>query len=112
MTDHKISTSFSIGSPNLPGLSKLVEEMGEVQQVVGKIMGLGHAGDHWDGTNLKDRLEEELADNMAAICFVAAANDLDLDKILARSVAKQDTYGRWHINVLAGRDPYDDGDKS
>jgi NTP pyrophosphatase (non-canonical NTP hydrolase) len=61
---------FSIGSDIWPGLSKLIEECGEVTQVVGKIIGAHPNVDHWDGTNLRERLQEELADLSAAICFV------------------------------------------
>lgn len=35
--------SFSLGSRTWPGLSKLVEECGEVLQIAGKIMGTGGA---------------------------------------------------------------------
>lgn len=36
--------SFSLGSRTWPGLSKLVEECGEVLQIAGKIMGTGGRG--------------------------------------------------------------------
>lgn len=51
---------YSIGSSHLPGLSKLTEECGELTQVLGKVLGMGSAGDHWDGTNLRKRLIEEM----------------------------------------------------
>jgi len=62
--------SFAIGSDVWPGLSKLVEECGEVAQVVGKLMATGGVAEHWDGTNLHSRLLDELADLRAAIGFV------------------------------------------
>jgi hypothetical protein len=57
---------YSIGSNVLPGLSKLVEECGEVVQAVGKIMGAHGFVTHWDGSDLKERLEDEMADLWAA----------------------------------------------
>lgn len=88
--------SYSIGSDHLPGLSKLVEELGECGQVAGKIMGRGGFGQHWDGSDLKARLEEEIADVQAAMVFFSHANDLDVDAICARIREKSETFGRWH----------------
>jgi hypothetical protein len=44
---------YSIGSTVWPGLSKLVEEMGEVGQVVGKLIATGGDPAHRDGTDLR-----------------------------------------------------------
>jgi NTP pyrophosphatase (non-canonical NTP hydrolase) len=67
---------YSIGSDHVPGLSKLVEECGEVAQVAGKVVGFGGLGDHWDGTNLAERLADELADLEAAIIYIKQHNTL------------------------------------
>ena len=40
---------FAIGDKKWPGISKLVEEAGEVTQVAGKLMGSGGDILHWDG---------------------------------------------------------------
>lgn len=45
----------SFGQQDHPGLNKLVEENGEAQTVIGKIQGLGHMGDHWDGRRAFER---------------------------------------------------------
>lgn len=93
---------FSIGSTTWPGLAKLVEECGEVQQVVGKLMALdGNApGDfymHWDGTDIKDRLQDELADVQAVIEFVRDKNrQLDSVHFNRRVAMKLARFNTWH----------------
>lgn len=90
---------YSIGSDRVNGLSKLIEECGEVVQAAGKVIGLGSLGPHWDGTNLETRLEEELADLLAAADFVIVRNGLDRRAIEARRVAKRDRFETWHANA-------------
>lgn len=87
---------YSIGSQHCPGLSKLIEEAGEVQQVAGKIIGFGSLGVHWDGSDLRQRLEDEIADCIAATDFVVEVNNLDWDRIEARRRAKLATFRGWH----------------
>lgn len=87
---------YAIGSNHLPGMSKLIEELGEVSQVAGKILGLGHMGDHWDGSNLKVRLEEEMGDLWAAMVFFAIKNDLDIAAVKSRARDKNALFNRWH----------------
>lgn len=87
---------YNIGSYHWAGLSKLIEETGEVQQVVGKLIGTAGHHTHWDGSNLPDRLEEELADLSAAIKFVVEKNGLDEEKIVKRAEEKLATFNRWH----------------
>jgi|SRR4051812_38532072 len=103
-----------IGQDDLPGLAKMVEENGEALQIIGKINQIGHDGFHWDGKKqtLRERLEDELADQMAAISFYCEVNELDMDKIDKRIKKKHKRFHRWHKNVLAGRDPNDDGKPS
>lgn len=84
---------YSIGSDHLPGLSKLIEECGEVIQVAGKIIGLGHDGDHWDGTNLLDEMTAELADLYAAITFYVAQRGISIG---LRSIEKLELFEKWH----------------
>ena len=78
------------------GLGKLVEEMGELAQVAGKQMACWPERDHWDGSNLKYRLEEEIADVRAAISFVSKHFDLDYSRIADRYDAKRDLFEYWH----------------
>lgn len=87
---------FSIGSDVLPGLSKLIEEAGEVIQVAGKIIAMGEMGEHFDGSNLKVRLENELGDLIAAIEFTKEVNYLDWPRIQERSFMKIRRFRSWH----------------
>jgi hypothetical protein len=89
---------FSIGSKVWPGLSKLVEEMGELQQVLGKLVGTGGKVNHWDGTNLHDRLKEEIADVQAALAFFVVKNFTTKDdlEIGLRGHDKVDLFCKWH----------------
>lgn len=88
---------FAIGSVEWPGLSKLVEEAGEVMQVVGKLMANGGQRVHWDGSDLVARLTEELADLSAAIGFVIANNPtLSPLAVAARVAEKRERFQTWH----------------
>jgi NTP pyrophosphatase (non-canonical NTP hydrolase) len=87
---------YSIGSDHWPGLSKLAEEAGEVTQVIGKLLGNGGKLEHWDGTNLKERLEEEIADLEAACFFVRVHCNLDEEKISLRVINKIELFKKWH----------------
>jgi NTP pyrophosphatase (non-canonical NTP hydrolase) len=93
-----MSGPFAIGSNTWPGISKLIEETGEVQQVCGKLIALGGEANHWDGTNLKQRLEEELADLQAAIGFVIGHCDLDVSVITERATRKILQFSSWHTS--------------
>lgn len=67
-----------IGSDTWPGLAKLAEESSELGQVIGKITAfpfLDKGERHPDGTNLDERLTEELADVHAAIEYVLRMNN-------------------------------------
>lgn len=87
---------FAIGSEVWPGISKLIEEAGEVQQVCGKLIATGGDVTHWDGSDLKQRLEEELADLMAACAFVIDVNKLDRGRVHLRLEAKRVQFAEWH----------------
>lgn len=89
---------YSIGSDNWPGVAKLAEECGEVVQVIGKIIGLGGAENymHWDGNDVREKLQEELADLWAAMTFVIKHNDVNIDIIGARMRSKLETFEAWH----------------
>lgn len=90
---------YSIGSDHWPGLSKLVEELGELQQVLGKIVGANGAVVHFDGSNLRDRLRDEAGDVHAALVFFLAANGFDREEFLKRSSLKHATFTNWHNNA-------------
>jgi NTP pyrophosphatase (non-canonical NTP hydrolase) len=94
---------FAIGSRTWPGLSKLIEELGEVAQVAGKLIATGGEPGHWDGTNLRTRIEDELADLEAAITFVLEHNDLDAGRVAERRAAKLRQFRDWHLHRGPGQ---------
>lgn len=87
---------YSIGSSHWPGISKLIEEAGEVIQVAGKLLGSGGVVEHWDGTNLKTRLEDEIGDVLAATDFVVRHCGLDPVAVEARRLVKRTLFEKWH----------------
>jgi hypothetical protein len=87
---------YSIGSDRWPGLSKLIEEMGEVGQVAGKLIATSGETAHWDGSDLRQRLLEETADLAAAIDFVTTINGLATDEWHARYRDKLALFAKWH----------------
>jgi NTP pyrophosphatase (non-canonical NTP hydrolase) len=90
-----------IGGIMWPGLSKLIEECGEVLQVVGKLMGSAGSTDHWSG-DLNQMLIEELGDLRAAITFFMEANAIDSASVSVRHREKLAKFWEWHRNTLAG----------
>lgn len=90
------SGDFSIGSRVWPGLSKLLEECGELVQVGGKLIATGGSSKHWDGSDLTQRLEEELADVQAAIEFLISRNSLNRLAIAGRAMTKVTRFHAWH----------------
>jgi hypothetical protein len=94
---------YSIGAApdQWPGLSRLIEEAGEVLQVAGKIIGTGGAHTAYDGTPLRLALVMELGDLKAAIEYVIRVNELDPVAVNQRRDRKSSLYGRWH---QAGRE--------
>lgn len=88
---------FAIGDKEWPGISKLVEEAGEVGQVAGKLMGTGGHLAHWDGTNLARRLEEEMGDVLAAVNFVLmTCDEVSAQEVRQRAEYKLTLFMEWH----------------
>lgn len=94
----KNSGDFSLGSKVWPGTSKLIEEMGELQQVLGKLLGTAGQVEHWDGSNLRKRLVEEIADVLAALELFSLVNltDVENQAIVNRMVDKIQLFCAWH----------------
>jgi len=65
---------YSIGSDKLNGLSKVIEECGEVVQVAAKIIGNNGSYVYWDEPDLKKLLIEELGDVIATIDYFGVHN--------------------------------------
>ncbi len=98
-----MTTLFAIGAERWPGISKLLEEAGEVVQVGGKLLATYGEVQHWDGSNLQDRLTDELGDLLAAIDFVVMLCKLDAARIMRQRAEKLDQFLAWHNR--AGSDP-------
>lgn len=92
---------FSIGSTVCPGLSKLIEECGEVLQVAGKLIATGGTNEHWDGSHLHRRMHDELADLIAAITFYAMNNGVNQKSLTQRAENKIEQFREWHAKQLA-----------
>lgn len=96
---------FAIGDKEWPGISKLAEEIGEVGQIIGKLMGTGGKIEHWDGEgNLDARLIAEMADVYAAITFVMRNNfkdEVDRSRFNDRAEAKIKLFEGWHAKGRA-----------
>lgn len=91
---------FQFGGDTWPGTAKLLEEMGELQQVLGKLIMIGGLTRHWDG-DLRPRLVEELADVQAALEFFVVHNLTTEERIQtgARVDEKLDLFQSWHQNA-------------
>lgn len=90
--------NFNFGGELWPGTSKLIEECGELTQVLAKLIGNRGKTDYWGEVNLSERLEEELGDVIAAVTFFIDTNGLDGDKIIQRSIDKLTKFDNWHKN--------------
>lgn len=100
----QVAGQFSIGG-EWSGLAKLAEESGELTQVLGKLIATGGEADHWDGTDLNERLVEELGDVLAAIDHFIIANRLDADAVSERRLGKRMRFNGWYEEAT-GRSPY------
>ena len=91
------SGDFSIGSAVWPGTSKLIEEQGELIQVLGKLMATGGDTKHWSG-DLRQMLIEELGDLCAAIVFFKTENLtlVETQQIAERVEKKLALFRQWH----------------
>lgn len=90
---------YGIGSKIWPGLSKLVEEAGEMLQQAGRIMALGgERDDHWDGKNVRGCMLEEVSDLLAATEWFIEHNFVGLNRVAIRERAdeKKKQYDAWH----------------
>lgn len=89
---------FAFGDKEWPGLAKLNEESGELVQVIGKLMMTHGEAEHWDGSDLRVRLVEEMADVAAAVSFVEvfALTAEERAVLDARRIEKFALFARWH----------------
>lgn len=78
------------------GLVKLVEECGELIQIASKKMTRMDSDDHWDKKgSLSERLEDEMADVIAAISSVAINLKLNAARMDERVIRKAKMFRQW-----------------
>lgn len=81
---------------NQKSRTKLTEECGELVTVLAKIDAFGSTGLHWDGKgSLITRLEDEIADVLAAASFAIEASGLDAERIGNRMADKLLKFEYW-----------------
>lgn len=90
------------------GLVKLSEECGELQQIIAKKLAYYTTDVHPDGKgSLKERLEDEIADVIAASLLVGELHGLDALRMGNRVNAKLALFNQWQAqddNNLDGID--------
>lgn len=92
------------------GLAKLIEECGELQQVAAKKLAYFSTDNHPDGSDLKQRMLEEIADVMAAAEFVIVQFGINRREVEKRIQRKYDLFSEWHKQTdndqgFAAQDP-------
>jgi hypothetical protein len=88
---------YGIGSDTWPGLAKLMEEMGELQQLLGKVMACsGPNAIYWDGSSLLPKIIEEMGDVRASMIFFAEVNLIPKSSIHERADMKLEKFRYWH----------------
>jgi NTP pyrophosphatase (non-canonical NTP hydrolase) len=91
---------FEIGAlpHEYPGVSKLVEELGELLQILGKLIATGGRSEHWSGLNLRDELLKEIGDVRAAIQFVleTCLTTEEIGVVHRRTQEKLRRFRGWH----------------
>ena len=85
------------------GLLKLQEECGELIQISAKKSAFISADFYPDGTNMKTRLEEEIADVLAALSFVSNEMQLDESRIEERLDSKLVRYEEFMKEILCNQ---------
>lgn len=78
------------------GIAKLIEECGELTQVLGKRLAYYTTDEHPDGgPPLTERMEDEMGDVIAAIELVITKHKLDRLRIGRRVHNKLETFKGW-----------------
>lgn len=89
------------------GFAKIIEESGELNQVLGKLVPFPD-GAHPDGKkNLKMRLTEEIADLQAAIEYFVIENGLNVTYIKKRKSRKLKKFKKMSLSGIKIRREHD-----
>lgn len=91
---------YCIGSDDWNGLSKLIEELGELQQVCGKLIGSEGSVEHWSG-DLRTKFIEEVGDVRAALTFFVDKNfsEDEQEQMFKQSSRKLRNFRIWDREV-------------
>lgn len=82
------------------GVAKLIEECGELQQILGKKLAYWYTDEHPDGKgSIHGRIEEEMSDVIAACYFVRDQLGLDREFIAQRMMSKIDLFTTWQAQI-------------
>lgn len=83
----------------LRGTTKLMEECGELVQIIAKKQAFWNTDEHPDGKgSLKERLENEIADVTAACHAVIKNMNLDSSRINERVAYKFGMFMKWSVD--------------
>ena len=93
-----------LSAAQIERLAVLGEELGEVQQRIGKVLRHGYSGVHpTNGHTNLDELEIEVGDVLAAIELMYQRGDIDHDRIIEYRDAKLERLGKYlHHNQVNG----------
>lgn len=78
------------------GLTKLLEELGELAQIAAKKSAYINTDLHPDGKLMMPRMAEEMGDVLGAIAFVMEEFNMDEDFILERAEKKFNIFTNWN----------------
>ena len=95
------------------GLSKLMEECGELVQICAKKLAYYHTDIHPDGKgSMKNRMMEEMGDVLAAVYFTANKFEIPDEAIFERADKKLQLFKSWDESVDNITDSYDVGNSN
>lgn len=80
--------------------------LGRVVQVIGKLMGTGGRIDHWDGTDLRYRLADEIGNVLTAGQCIRREQRFEL-AVDERRAEKIKLFWKWHSEVVQETEAYD-----
>ncbi len=94
----KSDGSFSLGHNAWSGLGKCIEESGELNQVLGKLIANHGDTNYYADLDLREKLIEELADDMAAkqAFIMLNMSGIEINKITDRMNEKYLRFIKWH----------------
>lgn len=92
------TVAFDIGSDRWPATAKVLEEAGELGQVLAKLIATGGQTDYFDGTDLQARIIEEAGDLRAALAFFEQHNLTPQErvKVATRAELNRRMFEDWH----------------